>query len=316
MAGKPFENPILKDLPDFGQTVDLRHEQEPNPLGYFTTPIKPSAPPMRTFSPSKRPFRVQSPLLDWLHQNSFTLFFMFMLTFMTLQWLIPTPTFFLQGQLVVILLSSTLLIQAHRFKDKKLMMTCALTMALAMGLNCIVLAENFLDELVFKQVLGANLLALSVLLAVLILVLVYHLWHNDYTGRNALFCACSSYLLIGFLWSCFYCSVSYFVEGAFANSNDPPGKEGAAPIMDYSKYLYFSMITITTVGFGDIAPISPIARSLCWIEAGIGQFYFGFILARLVSTQFMNNQPEHGWQHDPATNAFKTPLPPNKLKAA
>ena len=119
-----------------------------------------------------------------------------------------------------------------------------------------------------------------------------------------------------FLWSCFYCSVSYFVEGAFANSNDPPGKEGAAPIMDYSKYLYFSMITITTVGFGDIAPISPIARSLCWIEAGIGQFYFGFILARLVSTQFMNNQPEHGWQHDPTTNAFKTPLPPNKLKAA
>jgi len=36
----------------------------------------------------------------------------------------------------------------------------------------------------------------------------------------------------------------------------------------------------------------------------------------LVSTQFMNNQPEHGWQHDPTTNAFKTPLPPNKLKAA
>jgi len=314
MSNQLFGRNLLADLPDHNQTIDINADYNPAPLGYSAIPEKPR-PPVRCISPGTGGKKYKSKLMNWLHQNSFTLFFGFMLAFMGLQFLLPTATFFLQGQIVVILLSCTLLIQAIRFEDHKLTMLCMACMALTLGLNGIVLAEDALGDLIFKRIIGANLMVLSLLLAVLTSVLVYHLWHNDYTGRNALFCACSSYLLIGFMWSCFYCTIAYFSDNSFSNANAISSGNGEE-VLDYHRFFYFSMITLTTVGYGDITPVSPLARSLCWMEAGIGQFYFGFILARLVATQFMTNRTDKGWQHDPNTNAFKTPVPGAKVKQA
>jgi len=49
--------------------------------------------------------------------------------------------------------------------------------------------------------------------------------------------------------------------------------------------LYFSMITLTTVGYGDITPVATSARSLAMLEALTGQLYPAIIIARLVSLQ-------------------------------
>ena len=46
---------------------------------------------------------------------------------------------------------------------------------------------------------------------------------------------------------------------------------------------YYSFITLTTVGYGDVAPISPAMRTCAWIEAVTGQFYLAVIVAGLVS---------------------------------
>ena len=46
---------------------------------------------------------------------------------------------------------------------------------------------------------------------------------------------------------------------------------------------YFSFVTLTTVGYGDISPVSPAARTLAWVEAVTGQFYLAVIVAGLVS---------------------------------
>jgi len=315
MSGKLSNLNSLLELPDRNQTVDLQaSDSTPLPLGIGPRPFtKPKAAPHCLQKTSEH--WGKSPLLTWLHQNSFTVFFLFLLGFLGLQFLVPTDTFFLQGQLVVVTLSCSLMIQAVRFQDQNLNLTCMGTMALTILLNSVTLAEAYLEPSFFKTLMGINLLILSSILGTLISVLVYHLWHNDYTGRNALFCACSSYLLIGFLWSCFYCSIAYFSEGAF-NDSSSANNAGHPIDLAYHRFFYFSMITLTTVGFGDITPVSPVARSLCWMEAGIGQFYFGFILARLVATQFMTNRTDKGWQHDPNTNAFKTPVPGAKVKQA
>jgi voltage-gated potassium channel Kch len=50
-------------------------------------------------------------------------------------------------------------------------------------------------------------------------------------------------------------------------------------------FLYFSMITLTTLGYGDISPVSPIARTLCSVEAVVGQLYVAIFIARLVALQ-------------------------------
>ena len=47
--------------------------------------------------------------------------------------------------------------------------------------------------------------------------------------------------------------------------------------------LYFSFVTLTTLGFGDITPVSPLAQTLTWLEAVAGQLYLAILLARLVS---------------------------------
>ena len=59
-----------------------------------------------------------------------------------------------------------------------------------------------------------------------------------------------------------------------------------------SRLLYFSFITLTSTGYGDIAPIHPLARSLCSLEAVIGQLYPAILLARLVTLELLPQQTE------------------------
>jgi hypothetical protein len=52
-----------------------------------------------------------------------------------------------------------------------------------------------------------------------------------------------------------------------------------------SNLIYFSFATLTTTGYGDVFPVNPIARSLCNLEAVIGQLYPATLLARLVTLE-------------------------------
>ncbi len=49
--------------------------------------------------------------------------------------------------------------------------------------------------------------------------------------------------------------------------------------------LYFSVVTMTTLGYGDIVPVAPVARMLCSLEAVVGQLYVAIFIARLVALQ-------------------------------
>ena len=57
-----------------------------------------------------------------------------------------------------------------------------------------------------------------------------------------------------------------------------------------SALIYFSIVTSTTVGYGDILAVHPIARSLCNLESIVGQFYTATLLARLVTLQSENQK--------------------------
>jgi len=57
----------------------------------------------------------------------------------------------------------------------------------------------------------------------------------------------------------------------------------AAHVSMPSDLIYFSFVTLTTLGYGDIVPVDPVARSLSNIEAILGQLYPATLLARLVS---------------------------------
>ena len=87
------------------------------------------------------------------------------------------------------------------------------------------------------------------------------------------------YLTIGFIFVALFTLVSAFAPKSFT------GLTAADRIFVPSDFVYFSFITLTTVGYGDIVPVHPFARSLCNVEAIIGQLYPATLLARLVSLE-------------------------------
>jgi len=90
------------------------------------------------------------------------------------------------------------------------------------------------------------------------------------------------YLILGVIFALFYASVSQIDAGAFNPVAAPGTPEAGAAGAGLAKWVYFSFITLTTVGFGDITPVAPAARSLVILEALIGQFFVAVLVARLV----------------------------------
>ena len=92
--------------------------------------------------------------------------------------------------------------------------------------------------------------------------------------------AIAVYLLFGLMWADIYQFLEVLNPGAF---QIPSGAAGASD--RFSPLLYFSFITLTTLGYGDIVPVHPVARSLAMVEALTGQLYPAILIARLVSME-------------------------------
>jgi hypothetical protein len=88
------------------------------------------------------------------------------------------------------------------------------------------------------------------------------------------------YLSIGHIFVGLYGMVGLLEPQALSGLNFT----GAGPKL-ISDLIYFSFVTLTTVGYGDIVPVHPLARSLSSVEAIIGQLYPATLLARLVTLE-------------------------------
>jgi uncharacterized membrane protein len=86
----------------------------------------------------------------------------------------------------------------------------------------------------------------------------------------------SGFLMIGIFWTLLYTLLGRVDPAAFQFSQ--PGQ-----IMDGFDAFYFSFVTLSTIGFGDITPVSRVARMLAVMEAITGMFYVAVLVARLVS---------------------------------
>lgn len=89
----------------------------------------------------------------------------------------------------------------------------------------------------------------------------------------------SIYLLLGQLWSHLYLLIDRFSANAFLY----PALPDHAPRLSGDDALYFSMSALTTAGFGDIVPRSPVARSFSTLESAVGVLYLAVLMGRLVA---------------------------------
>ena len=103
--------------------------------------------------------------------------------------------------------------------------------------------------------------------------------------------AVALYLILGLVFAHLYGLLNMLVPGAFANV--PPGPNAHA-VFYRGHLLYFSFETLTTTGYGDIAPLHAVARGLANLEAVIGQLFPATLLARLVSLELEGRRPNFG----------------------
>ncbi len=98
---------------------------------------------------------------------------------------------------------------------------------------------------------------------------------------DAIFGAVCGYLLLGIIWSLLYSAVETASPGSF-HMPGATGAGGAAAPPDRGALGYYSFITLATVGYGDVTPNTPLARTLAWMEAVVGQLYLAILVAGLV----------------------------------
>jgi hypothetical protein len=89
----------------------------------------------------------------------------------------------------------------------------------------------------------------------------------------------AAYLLLGLLWTLAYWLVAELIPGAFAFNT----ASTAETSMNGFNAVYFSFVTLSTVGYGDITPVSSVARMLAAMEAITGLLYVAVLIARLVA---------------------------------
>ena len=113
------------------------------------------------------------------------------------------------------------------------------------------------------------------------LLLAFAVGINVFASGHAIgdrvFGAIVLYLLLGLIWAVAYNAIERNAPGSFTGQ--------AAEASGLADWVYFSFVTLTTVGYGDVAPVAQGARSLAILEALVGQLYPAVIIARLVSLQ-------------------------------
>ena len=120
----------------------------------------------------------------------------------------------------------------------------------------------------------------------IIQILIYIYSHKKVT-RDLIFAAALVYLFMALAWTFIFALVELVHPGSFK----------IPELQDISAsrhFLYYSFVTITTLGYGDITPVSNLARSLCVLEAVIGQLYLVVQVAWLVGVHVSQSMQNKG----------------------
>lgn len=94
------------------------------------------------------------------------------------------------------------------------------------------------------------------------------------------------FVLFGMCWANVYTLLERLAPGSFTiDFGRYHVDAGTDPLAAAGVFTYYSFVTLTTVGYGDIVPASATARWLVWLEAVFGQFYMAVFVSRLIGLQ-------------------------------
>jgi len=211
----------------------------------------------------------------WLTQHRFLFLFISLLLFALLQphvaglHLIGAPPL-LKIFFSVILLSSLYVVS----ENKRFFILTSILAVPAFGCQW---ATYFFG---YSTALNVAIYGLTSVFLILVagIILSYVLRDEPVTAEK-IHAAICAYLFIGLIWAHLYALIHTLQPGSFQIETD-----------DLSQFVYYSFITLSTLGYGDITPLTPQAQSLAYVEAIAGQIYLTVLVARLVGLHIAYNQ--------------------------
>jgi hypothetical protein len=143
-----------------------------------------------------------------------------------------------------------------------------------LGIVVLAIVTNLLDIYLPEAAIAwvpsvVGVIVFSYIVAVIFLYLI----RQKEATADMIMAAASEYMLIGIMFSYIYSLIEAVHPGSFNLQNS----QG-----DPSVFLYFSFVTLTTAGYGDILPVSVPARSFAILEQVTGQLFVAVLVARLV----------------------------------
>jgi hypothetical protein len=122
-----------------------------------------------------------------------------------------------------------------------------------------------------------NWAILAAFFAVVSVGLFAYLGRSGAVTDDRIFVSVSLYLLLGMLWFSLYNMLEAIHPGSFVQASTP------ASSLPRGTMIYLSLATLTTLGYGDIVPMTPISRMVAALEAVAGVLYIAITVARLVA---------------------------------
>ena len=152
-----------------------------------------------------------------------------------------------------------------------------ISFAVGIVLAVVTLAGQWADIIWPNGPIGPFYLIPAILfLGLVVARLLFFILQSDQVNTETLCASVAGFLMIGLLWALIYLFLARLSPGSFVLNE--PGQ-----VMDGFNAFYFSFVTLSTIGYGDITPVSRVARMLAVMEAITGMFYLTVLVARLVS---------------------------------
>jgi len=130
----------------------------------------------------------------------------------------------------------------------------------------------------------ASILVLLFFLINSLVLAIKHILFGPRIDTNKIVGSVTIYLLIGIIWALLYGLVEAVIAGSFSGNLLNVGGS------QFWDLIYFSFVTLTTLGYGDILPVNTYSRTLAYMEAIAGQFYIAILVASLVGAHLSERQ--------------------------
>ena len=176
------------------------------------------------------------------------------------------------ADLLGILFAVTPVAGVYAVSDRKKTLVVATILAVPALLS--ILGHFFLESALVTDRVFLGLM--TVYYSYTTVAIIRHIFRMRKVDADTIISAISAYLMIGLSFAVAFMLVQFGTPEALVEST-------ADNLVNWTDIFYFSIVTLTTLGYGDISPTIPIARSLATLEAVCGVMYMSILIARLVS---------------------------------